>query len=226
MSKRNTSQRASQRLLAQGHQPCLAGTRPVPSRSLHPRTHPEGAEPERRLCRICGSGYKRLQASRPGGQGLELNSRGEKSRTTKSSSDARDLLLQARSGFSKGRAAQPMRPRHSTPLHSFLQVSPNSSWEAPQSTGGVPETPRALASHPHLRLSDSPYRVLPARYRSRVHGKSEANHEKMPSRGASLHTPALSLKQKRREEGGGRGGGRKVSKEDGALRRSWRGGSG
>ena len=139
-----------------------------------------------------GSAAPNVNAGRLPGLGHKVSNptvEGTKGRTSESRSDARDLLLQARSGFSKGRAAQPVRPRHSTPPLS-PQVPPNSSREAPTKPRRRPETPRALASHPDSRLSNPPRRVLAAPHRPpRVHGESEANHQKMPSRGASLHPP-------------------------------------
>lgn len=176
-----------------------------------PRTRPEGAEPDGRICRICGSGgsgRNRVQASWPGRQGLEFNSRRNMGRTTKSRSDARDLLLQARLGFSRGCAAQPMRPR--TPLHSFLHRSPKTlaskphkAQTTPRNSQGTGQPPPPGSLEPSLSLPSRPGTALPA-----FMGSQTQTTRKCFAR--SLPTPALSLKQKRREEGGGRGGGRKV----------------
>lgn len=178
-----------------------------------PRTRPEGAEPDGRICRICGSGRNRLQASWPGGQGPEFNSRRNRGRSTKSRSDARDLLLQARLGFSRGCAVLPMRPR--TPLHSFLHRSPKTLASKPHKAQTTPEIPRALGSHLHLGLASPPCRFLPARHRAaRFHGESDANHQKMLREEPPYARPVTETKaqgggrwKRRREEGLARGWG-------------------
>lgn len=195
-SSRETARHAGPRLQARG--------------APHRRTaRPEGAEPERPPGRVCGCECECLQAPRPGAQGLRPDGRGHKGGASKSRSDARDLLLQARSGFSRGRAAQPVRPRRSAPLLS-PQVPPNSSREAPHQAQTAPRNSQGTRQPPPrsaLEPSSSRSR-RPAPSSTRSRGVRSKPPEHASAR--SLPTPALSLKQKRREEGGGRGGGRKV----------------
>lgn len=171
---------------------------------------PEGAEPERWLSAV------RFRMETPPGfpvRGTRARSQQSKEQgQTKSRLDAWDLPLQTRSGFSKARAVQPTRPRHYTTLYRFPQTLP----QKPCKPQTAPRNSQGTSQPPHLRLLNPPQSVLPAPHRApSIHRESEANREKMPSRGASLHTSALSLKQKRREEGDGKGGGRKVYKKDG-----------
>ena len=166
---------------------------------------------QRGVYRVCGSGWKRLQAFRFGVQELEVNSRRNKGRPSPGWTPGTFLSKPARVSPKHARYS-PRAP--DTPL---LSTGPPKLFpRSPANHRRRPETPRALASHPHLRLLNPPQSVLPAPHRApSIHRESEANHEKMPSRGASLHTSALSLRQKRREEGDGKGGGRKVYKKDG-----------
>lgn len=93
--------------------------------------------------------------------------------------------------FPKDARHQPVRPRHSAAL-----LSPQSPRTRPREPHQAQTAPRNLAGRspaaptPVSRASSPPRRALAAAHRPpRVHGESGANHEKMPSRGASLHPP-------------------------------------
>lgn len=121
----------------------------VPSRSPPPHNSSRG----RRAREAAPPGLRRLRMETPAafpawGTRARIQQRREQGqKPAKSLSDARDLLLQALSGFSKGRVAQPVRPRRSTPLLS-PQVPPNSSREAPSSPDGAPKLPEHSPATP------------------------------------------------------------------------------
>lgn len=161
--------------------PALLGlTHPVPLLPP-PRTHPEGAQPDGRFCRVCDSRWKCLQASWPRAQGLDFNSQRSMGRITPSRSDARDLLRQRTRGTAHA-------PPHSTPLLS-PQVPLNSSWKAPKpqttprNSQGTGQPPPPISRT--LLAAFSPPRTVASRSRG-VRRKPRET----ASRGASLRPPS------------------------------------
>lgn len=197
---RSTKRTACGASRSRSHRPsALHGlTHPVPLLPL-PRTHPEGAQPGGRFCRVCDSRWKCLQASWPGGKGWIS--------TVKGTGQNHPVPL-GRPG-----PASPKDARHSPcapALHSSsLSTGPPKLFlGSPPNNRRRPETPRALVATP-THLSDTPCRVLSAPHRLLAFAGSQTQTTRNCF-ARSLPTPAQSLKQKRREGGGGRGGGRKV----------------
>lgn len=110
----------------------------------------------------------------------------------------------------------PKDARHRPCAPSTPLLSPNSSRGDPQ-TQSAPQNSHDTRQPPHLCLSSPPSRVLPAPHYSPSLSEEVRSKARENAFARSLPSPALSLKQKRREEGGGWGGGRKVRREMGTT---------